>query len=155
MDADKIKQWIEMTQKYQNGRFWEMVFDENPPGEIVEENGVQSGRQPEKKDSGNYPKTDIFLTDTDIILLMEIPGAMREDMALSVSGTKLTVRGILHPPMINGATVVNERKYGEFQRTIDLPEPAESKGMHARFENGLLIITYPRRYVREETILIR
>lgn len=155
MDTDKIKQWIEMTQKYQNGRFWEMVFEENPPGEVLEEEGIRSGRQKEKQVAGNYPKTDIFLTDTDVILLVEIPGGLREDMALSVSGNKLTIRGILHPPMINGATVLNERKYGEFQRTIDLPEPAESKGMHARFENGLLIITYPRRYVREESVMIR
>lgn len=156
MDADKIKQWIEMTQKYQNGRFWEMVFEENPPGTVLEEEGISSGRQKEKQhEAGKYPKTDIFLTDTDVILLVEIPGAIREDMVLSVSGNKLTIRGILHPPMINGTTVLNERKYGEFLRTIDLPEPAESKGMHARFENGLLIITYPRRYVREETIMIR
>ncbi|CEG29355.1 Hsp20/alpha crystallin family protein [Bacillus sp. B-jedd] len=155
MDADKIKQWIEMTQKYQNGRFWEMVFEENPPGTVLEEQVTTNGRQKENHETGKYPKTDIFLTDTDVILLVEIPGAIREDMGLSVSGNKLTIRGILHAPMINGTTVLNERKYGEFQRTIDLPEPAESKGMHARFENGLLIITYPRRYVREETIMIR
>jgi HSP20 family protein len=29
MDFEKIKQWMEITQKYQNGKFWEMVLDEH------------------------------------------------------------------------------------------------------------------------------
>ncbi|WP_409272701.1 Hsp20/alpha crystallin family protein [Neobacillus sp. SCS-31] len=151
MDMDKIKQWIEMTQQYQNGRFWEMVFEDNPPGDALEDQPVRQAKQKQ----GSYPNTDIFLTDRDVILLLEIPGAIREDIALSVSGSRLTIKGVLQAPMINGVTVQTERKYGEFQRIIDLPEPTESKDIHARFENGLLIITYPRRYVREETILIR
>ncbi|WP_316572108.1 Hsp20/alpha crystallin family protein [Neobacillus sp. YIM B06451] len=153
MEMDKIKQWIEMTQQYQNGRFWEMVFEDNPPGDTLEDQPVRPKKAKQKQ--GSYPNTDIFLTDRDVILLLEIPGAIREDIALSVSGSRLTIKGVLQAPMINGVTVQTERKYGEFQRIIDLPEPAESKDIHARFENGLLIITYPRRYVREETILIR
>lgn len=153
MDMDKIKQWIEMTQQYQNGRFWEMVFEDNPSGDAIEGQPVRQRKAKEKQ--GSYPNTDIFLTDRDVILLLEIPGAIREDIGLLVSGSRLTIKGILQAPMINGVTVQTERKYGEFQRVIDLPEPAESKDIHARFENGLLIITYPRRYTREETVMIR
>ncbi|WP_059171707.1 Hsp20/alpha crystallin family protein [Bacillus sp. FJAT-27445] len=153
MDMDKIKQWIEMSQQYQNGRFWEMVFEDSPPGEIPEEAPVRHRNAKEKQ--GVYPVTDIYLTDRDVILLLEVPGVMREDIALSVSGSRLTIKGVLQAPIINGATVHTERKYGEFQRNLDLPEPAESKDILARFENGLLIITYPRRYTREETIMIR
>ena len=28
MDFDKLKQWMEVTQKYQNGKFWDMVFEQ-------------------------------------------------------------------------------------------------------------------------------
>ncbi|WP_164525624.1 Hsp20/alpha crystallin family protein [Siminovitchia acidinfaciens] len=152
MEFDKLKKWMEVTQKYQNGKFWDMVFDEHPPGEtdLEEEDELE-----ERPASLKYPQTDIFLTEQEVILLMEIPGAKKEDISLTVSGSRLVVRGDLQPPLINGVTVQNERLYGEFQREIDLPEPAESKNMMARFENGLLVISYPRSFIREENIIIR
>lgn len=152
MDFDKLKNWMEVTQKYQNGKFWDMVFDEHPP----EENDPEAEEELEERPvSLKYPQTDIFLTEQEVILLLEIPGAKREDISLTVSGTRLIVRGNLKPLPINGVTVQNERLYGEFQREIDLPEPAESKNVMARFENGLLIISYPRSPEREENIIIR
>jgi HSP20 family protein len=152
MDFEKIKQWMEITQKYQNGKFWETIFD----GNLFDEDGETGEMRPDQKTfSMKYPKTDIYVTETDVILLMEIPGAVKEDIVLSVSGTKLSVKGVLQPPMINGASVLNERKYGEFQRNIDLPEPVDSHDMYARFQNGLLTISYPRKYTREEHVMIR
>lgn len=152
MDIDKLKKWMEITQQYQNGKFWEMVFDEHPPeGMDLDEKDDPTRESPYLK----YPQTDIYLTDQEVILLMEIPGAKREDIYLSVSGNKLTVRGVMHSPIVNGVTVQNERLYGEFKRDIDLPEPAKSKHVMARFQNGLLIVSYPRTFVREENIIIR
>lgn len=156
MDFEKIKQWMELTQKYQNGKFWETIFDGIPLDEDAEASEVRPLRPKNKKsDSKNYPKTDIYMTETDVVLLMEIPGALKEDIVLSVSGTKLSVKGVLQPPMINGASLLNERKYGEFQRNIDLPEPVDSKDIFARYKSGLLTISYPRKYTREEHIMIR
>ncbi len=86
---------------------------------------------------------------------MEIPGALKEDVFLSVSGNKLTVRGIIKSPILNGEAVLTERKYGEFQRTIELPEPTDSNHIQARFDNGILTITYGRIYRQEESIFIQ
>ena len=105
--------------------------------------------------SKNFPATDIVLTETAVILLLEIPGALKEDVFLSVSGNKLTVRGIIKSPILNGELVQTERKYGEFQRMIELPEPTDSQHIQARFDNGLLIITYGRVYRQEESIFIQ
>ncbi|MBM7714627.1 HSP20 family protein [Bacillus thermophilus] len=155
MDFEKIKQWMEITQKYQNGKFWETIFDGNSFDEDEETSEVHPLQSKNKSDPKKYPKTDIYVTETDVVVLMEIPGALKEDIALSVSGSKLSVKGVLQPPMINGASVLNERKYGEFQRNIDLPEPVDSKDIYARFKNGLLTISYARKYTREENIMIR
>ncbi|WP_340084635.1 Hsp20/alpha crystallin family protein [Siminovitchia sp. FSL H7-0308] len=135
MDFEKIKQWMEITQKYQNGKFWETIFDGNSFDEDEETSEVHPLQSKNKSDPKKYPKTDIYVTETDVVVLMEIPGALKEDIALSVSGSKLSVKGVLQPPMINGASVLNERKYGEFQRNIDLPEPVDSKDIYARFKN--------------------
>lgn len=152
MDFDKFKKWMEVTQKYQNGKFWDMVFDERPH----EENDPEMEDETlNERPALKYPQTDIFLTDQEVILLLEIPGAKKEDITLTVSGTRLLVKGVLQPPLINGVTVQNERLYGEFQRMIELPEPAEGKNVMARFESGVLIISYPRSSIREENIIIR
>ncbi len=29
MDFDKLKQWMEVTQKYQNNKFWDMIFEQH------------------------------------------------------------------------------------------------------------------------------
>lgn len=153
MDFEKLKKWMEVTQQHQNGKFWEMVFDEHPPEELSPDEDEDITR--ENTSLIKYPQTDIYLTDQEVILLMEIPGAKREDIFLSVSGNKLTVRGVIHSPAVNGVTVQNERLYGEFNRDIDLPEPTKSKHVMARFQNGLLIVSYPRTFTREENIIIR
>ena len=37
MDFDKLKQWMEVTQKYQNNKFWDMIFEQNSPEEMMDE----------------------------------------------------------------------------------------------------------------------
>lgn len=156
MDFEKMKQWMEVTQKYQNNKFWDMIFEQSPPEEMMDDFEKQQGRKKSSHTSSiNFPRTDIFLTDTAVIVLLEIPGALKEDVFLSVSGNKLTVRGVIKSPILQGELVQSERKYGEFQRMLELPEPTDSKHIQARFDNGLLIITYGRVYRQEESIYIQ
>jgi HSP20 family protein len=156
MDFEKMKQWMEVTQKYQNNKFWDMIFEQSPSEEMM---GDFENQQEFKKSghasSKSFPTTDIVLTETAVILLLEIPGALKEDVFLSVSGNKLTVRGVIKSPILNGEAVLTERKYGEFQRIIELPEPTDSNHIQARFDNGILAITYGRTYRQEESIFIQ
>jgi HSP20 family protein len=156
MDFDKLKQWMEVSQKYQNGKFWDMVFEQQAPSEEMM-NEFEEEQQDLKRDKSplvNFPKTDIYLTDTAVIVLLEIPGVIKEDVFLSVSGNKLSVRGVIKMPIMNGMPILTERKYGEFQRIIELPEPTASRNIQARFERGLLVVTYARRYIQEEPVSI-
>ena len=156
MDFDKLKQWMEVTQKYQNGKFWDMVFEQGTQEETID--GFENSQESKKSTRATlkkFPVTDIFLTETAVIILLEIPGALKEDVFLSVSGNKLTVRGVIQSPILNGQSLLNERRYGEFQRVIELPESTDSQHIQARFDNGLLAITYGRTYRQEESIYIQ
>ncbi|WP_226670219.1 Hsp20/alpha crystallin family protein [Metabacillus litoralis] len=155
MDFEKLKQWMEISKGYQNGEFWNAIFDQTNPEEMMKQFQGDQGNKNNQKKSGYSPNTDIYLTDTAVIVLIEIPGANKEEILLSVSGTKLTIRGSIKLMIMNGVTIQAERKYGEFQRVIELPEPVDSKDIHARFENGLLVVTYNRNYRQEERINIR
>ena len=37
MDFEKMKQWMEVTQKYQNNKFWDMIFEQSPPEEMMDD----------------------------------------------------------------------------------------------------------------------
>lgn len=156
MDIDKLKQWMEVTQKYQNGKFWEMIFEQSPPDVMTGEFEHKQERKKSNQTSvQSWPKTDILLTEAAVIVLLELPGVLKEDVFLSISGNKLTVRGVVKPLVINGISVHTERNYGEFQRVIELPEPTDSKHVQARFDNGILAVTYGRQYRQEESIYIQ
>ena len=62
MDFDKLKQWMEVTQKYQNGKFWDMVFEQAAQEETID--GFENPQESKKSTRtmlNKYPVTDIFL----------------------------------------------------------------------------------------------
>ena len=72
---------------------------------------------------------------------------------MSVSGTKLLIKGSDARVFI-GEPVQQERQHGAFQRIIQLPEPTFPNQIRAKFNNGLLIITYTRQFRKEENVPI-
>ncbi|RWR15214.1 Hsp20/alpha crystallin family protein [Siminovitchia fortis] len=153
MDLEKLKQWMEMAQKYQNGNFWESIFDQYNNTTEQTHPGNKMPSQPSKA-SKRFPLVDIYLTDTQIMVIVELPGLQKEEVQLSISGNKLLVKGVSKQPFVSGSPYLTERQYGEFERLIELPEPADHKDIQAKFEGGLLFVTYKRRYTRHENIPI-
>ncbi len=37
MDFEKMKQWMEVTQKYQNNKFWDMIFETISTREMMDD----------------------------------------------------------------------------------------------------------------------
>lgn len=150
---EKLKQWMEMAQKYQSGNFWDVIFDQD--SNTDEQNNQTYRRESQANPPLNrFPLTDIYLTDTQVIVIIELPGFQKEDVQVSLSGNKLLIKGVSKIPIMTGTPFLNERKYGEFERLIELPEPTERKDIQAKFENGLLFVTYTRRYTQHEHIPI-
>ncbi|GIN20109.1 MAG TPA: Hsp20/alpha crystallin family protein [Bacillus bacterium] len=154
MDLEKLKQWMEMAQKYQNGNFWDAIFDQ-----FMDTSGQNSQRYPissqASRPSTKFPLVDIYLTDTQIMVIIELPGLQKDEVQLSLSGTKLLVKGISKKPIVSGSPFLAERHHGEFERVIELPEPADHKDVQAKFESGLLFVTYKKRYTQQENIPIQ
>lgn len=149
---------MELAQKYQVGDFWNNIFDQEKAKQFMEEfaaesNDNQNQGKPSNQDI-HYPSVDIFTVDSQIVILIDIPGVDKRDVQLTVSGTKLTIRGISRLPFKPDMTVKSERVHGEFGRTIDLPEPTETALIKARYNHGLLVVTYPKKYEEEEQIII-
>ncbi|MDY0404983.1 Hsp20/alpha crystallin family protein [Virgibacillus sp. 179-BFC.A HS] len=171
MDIEQLKQWMELAQKYQSGNFWDTIFDQymTPPNQTahhhrdthsnahtntMEQNVDEHTNEPRTNNGSAFPPVDIFVTETQITVIIELPGLRKEDIQLSLSGNQLLIKGTHKVPIVSDSTLLNERRYGKFERMIELPEPAQSKDIQARFEDGLLLVIYPRKYSQHEKINI-
>ncbi|KQU11630.1 MULTISPECIES: Hsp20/alpha crystallin family protein [Priestia] len=156
MDFDKLMQWMEFAKKYQTNDFWNGVFDQTAFNEFMKENmdmNAPDSYQAPQASKSNFPPVDIYVTPHEIIIIADLPGYLKENLQVSVSGSRLLLKGSPHP-LITGQLVVQERPSGDFNRIIELPEPTDAHHLRAKFENGLLILSYHRQFFQEERIHI-
>ena len=85
---------------------------------------------------------DVSETDNEIRLTAELPGVDREDLEVSVSNDRLTIRGEKKKQHEKSDQDFYrlERYYGSFQRTIPLPCEVESDQVDASFKDGILSV---------------
>ena len=156
MDMNKFSQWMDLAKKYQTGDFWDGIFDQSSFDEWMKtqfdpNQSSDTARKSEKRK--NFPPTDIIVTDREILVLFDLAGYVKEHIHLSVSGTKLLIKGNNHQLMA-GEVIQQERYHGPFERVIQLPEPTFPDQIRAKFTNGLLYVSYQRQFLKEEQVNI-
>jgi len=90
------------------------------------------------------PATDIFASDGDLMMRIEVAGLRPEDVDITFSAGVLTVSGTRRTELGTGGEdsfYIRERFYGAFRRAITLPPDTDPGQIRAEFENGLLEIT--------------
>ena len=156
MDMNKILQWMDLTNKYQATDFWKEIFEKSSFDEFMKNNTnfEQASEAPSEPEQGKeFPPTDIYITDDEVLLISDLAGYAKEDIQLSVSGTKVLIKGN-NSQLFIGEPVLQERFNGSFQRTIQLPEPTYPNQIRAKFNNGLLFVSYKRQFKKEEHVPI-
>ncbi|MCJ7445537.1 MAG: Hsp20/alpha crystallin family protein [Methanotrichaceae archaeon] len=92
------------------------------------------------------PATDVMETDDAIIVAVEIPGATKEDIDISVIGDELSIRAKRSEEVEEPDISVHkcERSYDVFKRQIRLPTEVKAEESKAALCNGVLKITLPK-----------
>ena len=127
---------------------------------LIEDSFVRSGwsGQPDgqQADQANLRlPVDAYSTPDEIIITASVPGVKPEDVEITLEGDTLSIRGRRPGPLENVNYVLQERNYGDFQRTLTINVPVDADKAEARFENGLLILTIPKaEAVRPKTIQV-
>lgn len=95
------------------------------------------------------PSVDVSAADDEYIITVEVPGVEEDDIKLELADDTLTIKGTKQQESSNKDKdyVRVERAYGAFQRVLSLPEDANREEIDARFHNGILTITMPRKAV--------
>jgi HSP20 family protein len=97
----------------------------------------------ERELSGNFP-IDLYQEKDAFLVRAELPGFRKEDLKVEVSDGILTVTGHqkAEKPADEKSAVTPERRVS---RSISLPEQVRVDAIQARYENGVLTVTLPKR----------
>ena len=93
-----------------------------------------------------YPTVNIWTKEDSQIVSAEMPGVNVGDIEIRVEGDTLTIAGERKAEELpeGAARVRNERSFGKFSRTFQLPHAVDPDKVEAQFKNGVLIIILPR-----------
>jgi HSP20 family protein len=93
------------------------------------------------------PPVDIYETEHNIVLKVEVPGVEQKDLDIRIENNTITIRG--ERKFEKEVKEENfhrvERRYGSFQRSFSLPNTVNTESVTADYENGLLKVTLAKR----------
>ncbi|MGB9682152.1 MAG: Hsp20/alpha crystallin family protein [bacterium] len=92
------------------------------------------------------PSVDVYETDKELIVLVEIAGVNKEDIEIFVQGNMVVIRGNRKEPDTNKKEAYHQMEinYGVFERSIPLPIFVREEDAKASFQNGILKIVFPK-----------
>jgi len=93
-----------------------------------------------------YPAMNIWTSEDGIKLTAEVPGVHSDDIDINVVGETLTLSGERKADELKEGARYHrqERGYGKFTRSIQLPFPVNVNQVEATFKNGVLNVSLPR-----------
>ena len=94
------------------------------------------------KESLWRPLTDVFETEKQLVIRMEIPGMEAEDFDVALEGHMLIIRGMRRDTTPAGKRHFHKMEItlGPFERNIEIPPDFRIASMEAGYENGFLVV---------------
>jgi HSP20 family protein len=101
-----------------------------------------------KTNLGWEPPMDVFETDTEFVVVMDIAGMDRKDINISTDGTILRISGVRKEMCPGGKKQFHslEIQVGPFQRLIGIPVAVHADSVSTAYANGLLEVRLQRRF---------
>ena len=89
---------------------------------------------------------DVIENEDMFILRASVPGVQPDDLDITLTDNVLTVSGELKSEELNEGDQfhLQERRYGHFSRSINLPVPVKGDEIEAVYENGVLTLNVPK-----------
>jgi HSP20 family protein len=92
------------------------------------------------------PPMDLVETDDHFVLRADLPGLSEDDVSIELEDSVLTVAGdrkAEHEDKREGFYRV-ERSFGQFRRSLTLPDGVDADGISAAFDKGVLEVRIPK-----------
>ena len=118
---------------------------------------VRSGGQPEREPRFAVPAADIYETPEAYVLMLDLPGAVRQAMTVRLEKGTLLVTAPVDAVHRERATVLHrEHTAAGFERAFALGGDVNRDNIDAQFEDGVLTVKlYKAEQVKPREIAIR
>lgn len=84
----------------------------------------------------------------------ELPGAKKEDIAIEIDGASVSISAKLNTQLERKAgerVLYSERTHESYARAFELPQAVDSGAADAKFEDGVLTLTLPKKDAPKST----
>jgi HSP20 family protein len=91
------------------------------------------------------PPADIFETDEELTVVLEMPGVARDSVSADIENDKLTIEGRLDFTKYEGfEPLYTEYNIGHFKRSFVLSNKIDQDKISADLNDGVLIVKLPK-----------
>jgi HSP20 family protein len=126
---------------------------------LIQDTFVRPGGMQWGGTGGSPLALDVHETENEYVVHASMPGVKPDDIQVQVVGDTLTIHGETssESPQAGQAqqsqqgqqgqgrrTLLRERRYGSYSRTITLPMPVDPDNVRATYEHGVLNLTLPK-----------
>lgn len=90
------------------------------------------------------PPTDVYETEVSFVVRIELAGMRESDFNVEINENTLVISGIRSDPPERRAYRQMEIRCGEFSSGVELPAGLDVQHSEANYEDGFLVIIFPK-----------
>jgi len=90
------------------------------------------------------PRVDIFETESELLLLADMPGVSPKDIDLRYEQGELILQGKVTPSPKVGHLIHGEFEVGDYYRVFQIHESIDASRIEAECKNGVLTVHLPK-----------
>ena len=96
---------------------------------------------------GRMPKVDVMDRDDEVVVRAELPGVEKDDLDISLTDDSVTIKATTKQESEEEKGDYHRREIsqGSFSRMIALPASVQGDQAKARFKDGILELTLPKK----------
>lgn len=90
------------------------------------------------------PPTDLFETEKDYVMRVEIAGMQEAEINIAIDGNLIAIYGMRQQPSEHAAYHQMEVRFGEFMCELELPGAVNTEKIIANYQDGFLLVNLPK-----------
>jgi HSP20 family protein len=103
-------------------------------------------------------KVDVAEKNGNYVVTAELPGVKKEDIHVSIDGAQVTIEAEVKrekEASQDERVLHSERVYGKLTRSFTLPQEVDESKTQAKFKDGVLELTLPKKQAARKEISIQ
>ncbi len=109
----------------------------------------------QREGAGSTPLADLYETEENLVLEMDLPGIDPEDVLIKVYEDVIIIEGIKREEHKEKRLryICMERSFESFRRIIRIPVPVNAVAGKAWYNHGVITLTFPK--IKERVVKIK